>query len=383
MRQVFVAGTGITRFGVHAGQTLAGLAGEAGRAALADAEIDPQKVDSVVVGNFAGPDFTGQNHLGALCAGACGVAGAPALRVEAACASGGAAFRLAWQQVASGLAEQALVIGVELMTSTSTGRTAGILAGAGDMASEGPVGATFPAIFGLIANRHMLQFGTTREQLAAIAVKNHAHALRNPLAHLHKAITLEQALAGKPVAEPLTLYDCSLISDGAAAVLLSAQPGERNVPVLACAQSSDSVGIAAKDDITTFAAVRAAGAQAFRAAKLAPAQVDFAEVHDCFTIAELIALEDLGFIGRGEGGPFAAAGHTRFDGVFPVNLSGGLKAKGHPVGATGVAQIVELALQLRGEAGERQLREPKIGLAQNLGGSGATCVVTLMGAPQE
>jgi acetyl-CoA C-acetyltransferase len=196
---------------------------------------------------------------------------------------------------------------------------------------------------------------------------------------------MEQALAGKPISEPLTVYDCSLISDGAAAVMLA--PLERAleftskaVRILGVAQTSDHVALDAKDDITTFRAVRAAGEKAYKMAGMGPADIQFAELHDCFTIAEIIASEDLGFVKKGEGGPYALAGHTSLTGERPINTSGGLKSKGHPVGATGVAQLCDIAMQIRGEAGERQLTRNQIGLAQNLGGSGATAVVTILGA---
>jgi acetyl-CoA C-acetyltransferase len=237
----------------------------------------------------------------------------------------------------------------------------------------------------MIAKRHMHEFGTTREHLASVAVKNHANGAKNPDAHLKKIITMEQALAGKPVADPLTLFDCSLISDGAAAVILCPLDRVREftskaVRVLGIAQTSDRLALDDKADITTFAAVKKAGEKAYRMAGVTAKDIEFAEMHDCFTIAEIIASEDLGFCGRGEGGPYCLQGHTSLTGERPINTSGGLKSKGHPVGATGVAQICDVALQLRGEAGARQLPRHSLGLAQNLGGSGATCVVTILGA---
>ncbi|MEP6963772.1 MAG: thiolase domain-containing protein, partial [Acidobacteriota bacterium] len=267
----------------------------------------------------------------------------------------------------------------------TTAKVAEILAGAGDMSGEGRVGATFPALFAMIARRHMFEFGTTREQLAAVAVKNHANGAKNPQAHMRKVITMAQALAGKPISEPLTVYDCSLISDGAAAVMLApleraAEFTSKAVRILGVAQTSDYVALDSKDDITTFRAVRTAAAQAYKMAGLGPADIEFAELHDCFTIAEIIATEDLGFVKKGEGGPYALSGETSLTGSRPINTSGGLKAKGHPVGATGVAQLCDLAMQIRGEAGERQVARNQIGLAQNLGGSGATAVVTILGA---
>ncbi len=216
-------------------------------------------------------------------------------------------------------------------------------------------------------------------------MKNHANGALNPDAHMRKVITLEQALNGKPVADPLTVYDCSLVSDGAAAVILApleraAEFTDKPVRVLGVAQSSDYVALERKDDITTFPAVRRAAVQAYRMAGVEARDIEFAEVHDCFTIAEIIATEDLGFVPRGEGGAYAFEGCTARGGARPVNTSGGLKSKGHPVGATGVAQICDLAMQIRGEAGERQVARHALGLAQNLGGSGATAVVSILGA---
>jgi len=383
MRQVAIAGIGKTRFGALAEETILSLAAEASSKCLKNAGVSPDQVEAFFLGNFAGPSFVGQNHLAPYVASEVGITGVPATRFEAACASSGAAFHHAWAAVAAGLYDTVLVTGVEKMTSQPTPRVAEILAGAGDSQSEVRAGATFPALFAMIARRHMHQYGTTREQLAAVAVKNHANGALNPDAHMRKTITVEQALNGKPVAEPLTVYDCSLVSDGAAAVLLTTIERARDMaarPVLvrAVAQTSDHLALDRKADITTFPALRLAAAQAYRMAGVTPADIDFAEVHDCFTIAEIIAIEDLGFAAKGEGGPFSAAGCTGLRGTKPVNTSGGLKSKGHPVGATGVAQICDLVQQIRGEAGGRQLERRRTGLAQNLGGSGATCVVTIV-----
>jgi acetyl-CoA C-acetyltransferase len=224
----------------------------------------------------------------------------------------------------------------------------------------------------------MYEYGTTREHLAAVAVKNHANGALNPLAHLRKPITMEQALAGKPVCDPLTVFDCSLVSDGAAAVLLSA--GRPGVRVLGIAQASDYVALDQKPDITRLTANEVAARKAFAMAGLGPKDVDLLEVHDCFTIAEILALEDMGFVAKGQGGPATLAGYTAVDGEKPVNTSGGLKSKGHPVGATGVGQICDLVIQMRGQAEPgRQVKRRAVALAQNLGGSGATSVVTLLG----
>jgi acetyl-CoA C-acetyltransferase len=385
MRPVAVIGIGKTPFGAFPDRDLRSLAVEAGEKALKNGAVRPDQIESFYLGNFAGPSFVGQNHLAPYVSTALGIQGVPSTRIEAACASSGSAFFHGWAEVAAGINDIVMVAGVEKMTSQPTARVSQILAEAGDCSGEMKAGSTFASLFAMIARRYMYDFGAKKEYLSAVAVKNHANGALNPDAHMRKPITLEQAMKAKPIAEPLNLYDCSLISDGAAAVILA--PLERAheftskpVRVLGIAQASDYVALDQKDDITTFPAVRRAGEKAYRMAGLTPGDIEFAEIHDCFTIAEIIATEDLGFAPRGKGGEFAYEGQTSRTGKIPVNTSGGLKSKGHPVGATGVAQIVDLALQIRCEAGERQIPRHLLGLAQNLGGSGATCVVSILGA---
>jgi acetyl-CoA C-acetyltransferase len=385
MRPVAIIGIGKTAFGAFPDRDLRSLAVEAVTHALADANISAPAVEAFYLGNFAGPSFVGQNHLAPYIGTAAGFEGIPCTRFEDACASSGSAFFHGWQSVAAGVYDVVVAAGVEKMTSQSTPRVTEILAGAGDMAGEGRAGATFPALFAMIARRHMHQYGTTREQLAAVAVKNHANGAKNPHAHMRKVITLEQALAGKPIAEPLTVYDCSLISDGAAAVVIvpaehATRYTSRQIRVLSVAQTSDHVALDSKQDITLFPAVKSAGERAYAAAGVGPQEIQVAELHDCFTIAEILASEDLGFVRKGDGGPWAAAGCSAINGRLPINTSGGLKSKGHPVGATGVGQICDIVMQLRGDAGERQVARHQVGLTQNLGGSGATCVVTILRA---
>jgi acetyl-CoA C-acetyltransferase len=385
MRPVAVICIGKTPFGAFPDRDLRSLTTEAIEKSLKDAHCRPDQIEAFYLGNFAGPSFVGQNHLAPYVASGAGIDGVPCTRFEAACASSGSAFFHAFSSVAAGMYDVVLTAGVEKMTSQPTPKVTEILASAGDLGGEIRAGATFPALFAMIARRHMHEYGTTREHLASVAVKNHANGAKNPDAHLKKIITIEQALAGKPVADPLTLFDCSLISDGAAAVILcplerASEFTTKPVRVLGIAQTSDRLALDDKADITTFAAVKRAGEKAYRMAGISPKDIQFAEMHDCFTIAEIIASEDLGFCPRGEGGPYCLAGHTSLTGERPINTSGGLKSKGHPVGATGVAQICDVALQLRGEAGARQLQHHQLGLAQNLGGSGATCVVTILGA---
>lgn len=384
MRPVAVIAAGKTRFGAFPDRNLRSLAVEAGEKCLKNGHVSPSQVEAFYLGNFAGPSFTGQNHLAPYISTALGIRDVPATRFEAACASSGSAFFHAFSAVASGLYDCVMVAGVEKMTSQPTARVTEILAGAGDCSGEIKAGSTFPSLFAMIARRHMYQFGTTREHLAAVAVKNHANGALNPDAHMRKVITMEQALSARPVAEPLGLYDCSLISDGAAAVILAPADRARDftnkpVRVLGVAQASDFVALDQKPDITTFPAVRRAAQKAYEMAGVGPQDIQFAEVHDCFTIAEIVALEDLGFIERGLGGPWTESGATARAGEKPINASGGLKSKGHPVGATGVAQICDLFAQIRCEAGEMQLKRNSLGLAQNLGGSGATCVVSILG----
>ncbi len=382
--EVAVVGAGKTPFGAFPDRDLRSLAVEAGQKALANAKCEPEEIQAFYLGNFAGPEFTGQNHLAPYISTALGMTGIPSTRFEAACASSGAALFHAFMGVASGIFDVVMVMGVEKMTCQSTARVTEILSGAGDCDGEVRAGSTFPSLFGMIARRHMHDFGTTREHLSAVAVKNHENGALNPDAQMRKVITLDQAMNARLIADPLNLYDCSLISDGAAAVILCPADQARRytdkpVSILGMAQASDYVALEQKKDITTFPAVKLAAQKAYTMAGLTADDIRFAEIHDCFTIAEIVALEDLGLVRRGGGGFFTAEGGTRRNGAMPVNASGGLKSKGHPVGATGIAQICDVVQQLRGEAGERQLKRNSIGLAQNLGGSGATCVVTILG----
>ncbi|HEX4771821.1 MAG TPA: thiolase domain-containing protein [Bryobacteraceae bacterium] len=384
MRDVAVLGIGKTAFGAFADRDLRSLGAAAVKEAIADAQVATSAVEAFYLGNFAGPSFVGQNHLAPYVATAAGLKGIPCTRIENACASSGSAFFNAWLSVASGAYDIVVAAGVEKMTSQATPRVTEILSAAGDMSTEGAAGATFPALFAMIARRHMYEYGTTREQLAAVAVKNHANGANNPLAHMRKVITLEQALAGRPVSDPLTVYDCSLVSDGAAAVVLAplseaSRYTSRSARVLGVWQASDNVALEEKEDITVMPATREAAKRCYEMAGIGPNDIELAEVHDCFTIAEIVATEDLGFVSKGEGGLFAAAGCSEIGGRIPVNTSGGLKSKGHPVGATGVGQICDVVIQLRGNAGVRQVARHRVGLAQNLGGSGATCVVTILG----
>jgi len=386
MREVAVIGIGDTKFGELWDLSLRDLGIQAGLAALYDANLSGDEIDALYLGNMSAGKFIEQEHIGALIADYSGLARdhVPATRVEAAGASGGLAFRQAYLAIASGMHDIVVVGGAEKMTDVGDVLSTEIQAMAADQQWESSFGATFPALHAMIARRHMHEHGTTREQIASVAVKNHRHGALNPKAQFQKEIKLDTVLRSAPVADPLGLFDCAPTSDGAAAVVLCAMEKARKytdtpVKVLASAQASDTLALAHRKSLTRFDATTKAAERAFKQAKLEPSQVQVAEVHDSFTIAEILAIEDLGFFAKGEGGKATADGQTALGAKLAVNTSGGLKARGDPIGATGVAQVVELVHQLRGEAGKRQVAGAEVGLAQNIGGTGATAVVQLLG----
>ena len=385
MRDVAIIGVGITKFGELWDKSFRNLISEAGTKAILDAGIEGKDIDALYVGSMSPGRFVGQEHIGALVADCSGLdtLHIPATRIEGACASGGMALRQAYISVASGINDIVVAGGVEKMTDVVGGEATNILAMAADQEWEAFFGVTFPGLYAMIARRHMYEYGTTREQMAEVAVKNHENGLLNPNAHFHRKITVEDVLNSPKVADPLTLLDCSPISDGAAALILAPLDEARKytdkiVKIIGSGQASDSLALHGREDICTLRATVEASRQAYKQAGIEPKDVDVAEVHDCFTIAEILAIEDLGFVKKGEGGKAVEEGMTRLDGEIPVNPSGGLKAKGHPVGATGIAQAAEIVLQLRGEAGKRQVKDAEIGLTHNIGGSGASCVVHIM-----
>jgi acetyl-CoA C-acetyltransferase len=278
------------------------------------------------------------------------------------------------------LSDVVMVGGVEKMTHRPTAEVTEYLAMASDYPFEQWNGMTFPGLYALMATAHMHQYGTTEQHLAMIGVKNHYHGSLNPKAHMQKEITLETALSSRVVAWPLKLYDCSLITDGASCLILTKSELARKftdmpVDIVGSGQASDTIGLHERKSLTSLAAARVAAKKAYEMAQVTSEEIDVAEVHDCFTIAELIAYEDLGFCGSGQGGSLVEKGETKLGGRMPVNTSGGLKAKGHPVGATGTAQAYEIYLQLTGQAGKRQVKDAEIGLTHNVGGSGATAAV--------
>ena len=383
-RDVAIIGAGMSPFG-DLGRTAKSLFAEAFFEALdsVDKGLDPSHIHEAYIGSmgFGGGQI---GNAAALLAEHARMLHIPTRKVENACASSGYAFRDAYLAVKSGAADLVLAGGVEVMNDLSDVRKRFWLGVSGDTEWERLAGLTFPGVYAMMGSRHMHEYGTTPEQLAAVAVKNHANGARNPKAQFRKEITMEKALASPMVAHPLRLYDCCGTTDGAACVILAAKDVARTytdapVWVLGSGAASDHLAVHDRESMTRLdATVRAAHA-AMRGANLTAKDVDLAEVHDCFTIAEVLAVEDLGFAKKGEGGRLAAEGTTQRDGDLPVNPSGGLKAKGHPLGATGAAQVHEIFLQLRGQAGERQVAHPTVGLTHNVGGSGAACAVHLFG----
>lgn len=383
MRGVAVVGVGITKFGELWDTSFRQLVVEAGARAMEDAGIDGKQIDAMYIGNMSSGQFIRQEHVASLIADHAGLVPIPSTRVEAACASGGLAFRQAVIAVASGIHDIVVAGGIEKMTDVLAGVATEALATAADQEWEVYVGATFPGIYALMARRHMYEYGTTEEQLAMVAVKNHHNACFNPYAQYHMEIKVEDVLKSPPVCSPLKLLDCSPITDGAACVILA--PAEKakgysDTPILVTGtgQASDNISLHDRPTLTGLRGTVEASKVAYKMARVKPEDMDFAEVHDCFTIAELMAVEDLGFCKKGEGGKLTEEGATALGGKVPINTSGGLKGKGHPVGATGVAQAVEAVLQLRGEAGKRQVSGAEMGLIHNVGGSGGTAVVHVL-----
>jgi acetyl-CoA C-acetyltransferase len=383
MREVCVIGLGMNKWGELWDKSLRDIFVEAALEAIDDAGVD--RIDSMYIGCMSSGLFIHQEHLGSLLADYLGVNPIPCTRVESACASGGAAVRAGFIEVASGISDIVLAGGVEKMTDVSVDGATFALATAADQEYEVYQGVTFPGLYAMMARAHMEKYGTTREQLAQVAVKNHKHGFLNPLAQFPMQITVEQVINSVMVADPLTVLDCSPITDGAAAIILCSPEKAKElglkkplVKIIGSGQATDTIALHSRDDLTFLKATQKAGEVAFKMANKKPSDIHLAEVHDCFTIAELIVLESLGLVEKGEAGKATENGMTTIGGKIPINTSGGLKSKGHPVGATGVAQIVEITKQLRGEVGKRQVKNAKVGLAQNMGGSGGSTVVHIL-----
>jgi acetyl-CoA C-acetyltransferase len=342
-------------------------------------------LDSLYVGCMSSGLFVGQEHLGSVMADYLGMRGLPAMRVESACASGGMAIRAAFTEVGSGMSDIVMASGVEKMTDCDGDQATYALATAADQEYEVFHGATFPGLYAMMAHAHMAKHGTTREMLSQVAVKNHDNGALNPVSQYPFTITKEAVENGVMIADPLHILDCSPITDGAAAVIVTTEEiarklGKPYVKITGSGCATDSIALYQRPDMSTIEAAKLASERALKMADKKITDIQFAEVHDCFTIAELAILESIGVYEPGKAGPATLNGETARDGKFPVNTSGGLKSKGHPVGATGVAQMVEVYKQLTGQAeGERQLgNSPKVAMTQNMGGSGGSSVVHIV-----
>ncbi|MFH1545671.1 MAG: thiolase domain-containing protein [archaeon] len=381
MRSVSVIGVGNTKMGEQWEKSFRQLIAEAGLKALMDSGVDGKDIQAIYGGTMASGRFIGQEHIGALIADQLGMNPVPATRVEAACASGGVALRTGYLAVASGQYDIVAVGGAEKMTEVSVEEAGFALGGAGDQETELFHGATFPALYALLARSHMNAFGTTEEQMAMCSVLMHKNGMNNPNAQFHKEISVEDVMNSGYVASPLKLLDCSPITDGAAAIILcetskAKKICENPVEVIASTQASDSLALTGRKSLTELMATRIAAKEAFEKTGVKIKEVDVVEVHDCFSINTIFSIEDLGFFRKGDGGKAVEQGRIELNGEVPVNPDGGLKM-GHPVGATGVKQAIEIVEQLRGKAGKRQVKDARIGLSHNVGGSGATCVVHL------
>ena len=381
MRDVAVIGVGMTKFGELWDTPLRDLFAIASANCIENAGVERDRIQSAYIGCMSSGLFNQQEHLASILTDYAGLGGIAATRVESACASGGVAFRSAFLEVASGASDFVLAGGVEKMNDGADATYC--LAAAADQEYEVYHGVTFPGLYAMIAHAHMAKYGTTSEQLAHVAVKNHRNGAKNPNAQFPMEITLETVLNAVRVSSPLGLFDCSPVTDGGACVLLcpveeAKKLGKPIVKVIGSGHATDSIALHDRADLTTIPVVKAAAEKALAMAKIGIKDVDFCEVHDCFTIAELCCLEEMGVFERGQAAQATVDGATALDGKMPVNTSGGLKSKGHPVGATGIAQIVELVEQLTGDSGARQLKNPRRGLAQNMGGSGGSCTVHIL-----
>ncbi len=379
MRKVAIVAAGMTRFGEVWDKSLRDLFRDAANEAMKNAGIET--VDSIYAGNMSGGQFVGQEHLGPLFADHLGLAGVPATRVESACASGGAALRTAYFEVASGASDIVIASGVEKMNDG--GDVTAILATAADQETEGYHGVTFPGLYAMIARAHMAVHGTTEDDLAAVPVKNHQHGSMNPKAQFPRLVGLEEVKNSTMVADPLRLLHCSPVSDGGAALILcpldqADKYTDKPVEITGVGAATSTIALHDRVDPSFLDSVQLSAERAYEMAGVSPGDIDVAEVHDCFAIAELCCVEALGLVERGMAGKATREGATTIGGRIPVNTSGGLKSKGHPVGATGIAQAIEIFEQLRGESGDRQVDGAKVGLAQNMGGSGASSLVHIL-----
>ena len=387
MRDVSIIGTGITKFGELWDKSLRQLGLETGLAAISDAGITSKDIDALYIGNMAAGSTLQQEHVSALMADYCGLTNnhVPATRVEAASASGGLALRQAYMAIAGGFIDIAVVGGAEKMTDVSDSESSYTVSMGSDEQWESKAGATFASLHAMIAQSHIDEYGTTREQMSAVSEKNHHHASMNPMAQFPFKISSESVSNSGIVSSPLRMLDCAPNSDGAAAVVLCASEKaskftKKSIKIIGSGQASDTLSLHHRKFLNRMPAIGVAAKRAFESCGKKPNDLDVIEIHDNFTISEIIALEEIGIFKRGEAAIKILEGETKIGGKIPVNTSGGLKARGHAPGATGIAQVVEIVQQLRGDAGDRQVKNAKIGMVENHGGTAATAVVHILEA---
>jgi acetyl-CoA C-acetyltransferase len=385
MREVAVLGVGQTKFGELWDRSFREIGIEAGLQALVDAKLSSADLNGLFLGNMASGSLIDQEHIAPLILDYAGLGRRhlPAVRVEGGGASGSLALHQGFLAVASGLYDYVVVGGAEKLTDVPDADATQITGATADHEWEGVFGATLPGLWALVARRHMHLYGTTREQLARVAVHDHAMGSKNPNAHFRNKLSLEQVLGAGPIAEPLGVLDCAPFSDGAAALVLGPLEEARKhtdtpIRIAASQVACDTMALQHRKEVTTLESTVVAARKAFERARRAPKDVRVAEIHDAYTISALVSLEDLGFVEKGRAGPEFADGRFSGGGPLTINPSGGLKAQGRPFGAVGVAQVVEIVHQLRGEAKDRQIGDASLGLAHDVGGTGATSVVHLL-----
>ncbi|HEX8931758.1 MAG TPA: thiolase domain-containing protein [Patescibacteria group bacterium] len=373
--KINVLGVATTEFGELWKRSPRDLAREAMEKALRDADKSAKQIDAIFVGNMLADILGNQANIGSFFGEELGI-NVPAFHLEGACASGGLALNAGINSILAGQYKTVMVLGVEKMTDCQQDEiVSGLMAAGSD--EERLAGATFPGIYALMAKEYLEKYAISEELLAAVSVKNHYHGSFNPNAQFKRLITVEDVMKSAKIADPLKLLDCSPVSDGAAAVVISSE--EKNIEIVASEVATDTLALADRSSFTSLDAVVRAAQKAYKKAGITPKEIDVAEIHDCFSIAEVMAVEDLGFAKRGQGARDIAEGKmTLFKGKVITNPSGGLKACGHPVGATGIKQIVEIVEQLRGTAGKRQVANAKVGLTHNVGGSGTVAVIHIL-----
>jgi acetyl-CoA C-acetyltransferase len=378
VEKVCVLGAGSTKYG-RLDDSISDITIQASVDAIESAGIEPKDIKAGYISNVFGVADK-QVHLGPVVMSNLGISERPSLSIESACGSGSVSFREAFVNVYAGFYDAVLVTGVEKVTHTGTEWTTTYFSYCSDFFYEGAAGASFPGLFASMARAYLNEFKATEEDFAQVAVKNHENGLLNPKAHLRKKITVDDVMKSAVVASPLKLYDCCPFSDGASSVIICSEKFAKEhskdyIQVIGSGRGGSPAALQGREHLTTIPSTKIASEAAYKMAGITPKDIDFAEVHDCFTIAEILDTEDLGFFEKGQGVQAVREGQTKRNGQIPINPSGGLKSKGHPIGATGVGQIVEVFDQLTGKAGERTIKDAKIGLTQNFGATGASCAV--------